>query len=124
MHISHKEFESIVEQALGRIPEMFRAQLHNLTMIVEERPSPDLLQEMGLPPGDTLFGVYTGIPLPERSVMEPPPEPDMILIFMEPLMAACHSRKELEEEISITVVHEIAHYMGLSEDRLGELGYG
>jgi predicted Zn-dependent protease with MMP-like domain len=124
MRISHKEFESIVEQALGRIPEMFRAQLNNLTMILEDRPSLDLLQEMSLPPDDTLFGVFTGIPLPERSVMEAPPEPDVILIFMEPLMAACHSREELEEEISITVVHEIAHYLGLSEDRLQELGYG
>jgi predicted Zn-dependent protease with MMP-like domain len=56
--------------------------------------------------------VFTGVPLPERSVTEPPLYPDAILIFREPLMAACHSWEELEEEIAITVVHEVAHYFG------------
>jgi predicted Zn-dependent protease with MMP-like domain len=79
---------------------------------------------MDVPPGETLFGVFTGVPLPERSVIEPPLYPDAILIFSEPLMAACHSLKELEEEIAITVMHEVAHYLGLSEAQLEELGFG
>ena len=91
---------------------------------VEERPSRDLLREMDVPPDETLFGVFTGVPLPERSVTEPPLYPDVILIFREPLMDACQSREELEEEIAVTVVHELAHYLGLSEERLEELGYG
>jgi predicted Zn-dependent protease with MMP-like domain len=124
MRISHKEFEDAVERALEMIPEMFRAQLNNMTIAVEDIPSRDLLREMDVPPGETLFGVFTGVPLPERSVTEPPLYPDVILIFREPLMAACHSYEELEEEIAITVVHELAHYLGLSEERLEELGYG
>lgn len=124
MHISRKEFEDAVERALEMIPEMFRAQLNNMTIAVEDRPSRDLLQEMEVPPGETLLGVFTGVPLPERSVTEPPLYPDAILIFREPLMAACHSWEELEEEIAVTVVHEVAHYLGLSEERLEELGYG
>jgi predicted Zn-dependent protease with MMP-like domain len=124
MRISRKEFEDAVERALKIIPEMFRAQLKNMTIAVEDRPSRDLLQEMEVPPGETLLGVFTGVPLPERSVTEPPLYPDAILIFREPLMAACHSWEELEEEIAITVVHEVAHYLGMSEERLEELGYG
>jgi predicted Zn-dependent protease with MMP-like domain len=123
MRINRKEFEDAVERALEMIPQMFRAQLNNMTIAVEDRPYPDLLRELNVPPGEMLFGVFTGIPLPERSITEPPLYPDAILIFMEPLMTACHSREELEEEIAITVVHELAHYLGLSEERLEELGY-
>jgi len=124
MRIGRKEFEDAVERALGMIPEMFRAQLNNMTIAVEDRPSRDLRREMDVPPGETLFGLFTGVPLPERSVIEPPLYPDVILIFREPLMAACQSREELEEEIAITVIHEVAHYMGLSEEQLEDLGYG
>ena len=124
MHISRHEFEKAVERALEMIPRMFRAQLNNMTIAVEDRPSPDLLWEMGIPSGETLFGVFTGVPLPGRSVIEPPLYPDVIQIFREPLMAACHSNEQLEEEIAITVVHEVAHYMGMSEEQLEELGYG
>jgi predicted Zn-dependent protease with MMP-like domain len=124
MRIGRQEFEDTVERALEMIPEMFRAQLHNMTIAVEDRPSRDLLREMDVPPGETLFGLFTGVPLPQRSVTEPPLYPDAILIFREPLMHACRSREELEEEIAITVVHEVAHYLGLSEEQLEELGYG
>ena len=124
MCISRKEFEDAVEKALEMIPEMFRGQLKNMTIAVEGLPSRELLREMEMPPGETLFGVFTDVPLPECSATEPPFYPDVILIFREPLMAACHSFKEFEEEIVITAVHELGHHMGLSEERLEELGYG
>ena len=124
MRISRKQFEDTVEKAIEKIPEIFRAQLNNMTITVEDLPSQELLREMDIPAYETLFGVFTGVPLPERSVTEPPIYPDVIIIFREPLMAACQSFKELEEEIGITVVHELAHYLGLSEERLEELGYG
>ena len=124
MRISRKDFEDSVERALELIPEMFRAQSNNITIAVEDHPSQELLREMGIPPGETLFGVFTGVPLLERSVIDPPLYPDVILIFREPLMGACQSMEELEEEIAITVVHEVAHYLGLSEEQLEDLGYG
>lgn len=124
MRIGHKEFEAAVERAIGMIPVLLREQLHNLAIVVEERPSRSLLQELEVPPGETLFGLFTGVPLPERSVVDPPLYPDVILIFREPLLAACDNPEELEDEIAITVVHEVAHFMGLSEERLEELGYG
>ena len=124
MRISRKQFENAVEKALETIPRAFRDQLNNMTIAVEDRPSRELQRELEVPPGETLFGVFTGIPLTERSATEPPLYPDVILIFREPLMDACDSREELEEEIAITVIHEVAHYLGLSEERLEELGYG
>jgi len=123
MQINRKAFEDAVERAIGSIPEMFRAQLTNIAIAVEDRPSADLLEEMGLPPDETLFGVFIGVALPERSASEPPLYPDEILIFREPLVAACRTLDELEEEIAITVVHEVAHYLGLSEAQLEDLGY-
>ena len=123
-HISREEFENVVERALEMIPEMFRAQLNNITITVEDQPHQDLLREMEIPPNETLFGVFTGVPLPERSATEPPLYPDVIIIFRKPLMAACRNFEQLEEELATTVVHELAHYLGLSEQRLGELGYG
>ncbi len=124
MRISRKEFEDAVEKALEMVPEMFRAQLDNMTIAVEDLPSQDLMHEMDMAPDETLFGVFTGVPLTERSVTEPPLYPDVIIIFREPLMAACRSLEELEQEIAITVVHELAHFLGLSEEQLEELGYG
>ena len=124
MRISRREFEEAVERAIAMIPEMFRAHLGNIAIVVENHPSHELLMEMGIPTDETLFGVFTGVPLPERRVTEPPLYPDEIVIFREPLMDASRSLDELEEEIAVTVIHEVAHYMGLSEERLEELGYG
>ena len=124
MRISHAAFEQSVENAITRLPENFREIMTNLVVLIEERPAADLLDEMGIPPDETLFGLYTGVPLPERSVTEPPLYPDEIVIFREPLLEACRSIEDLEEEIEITVVHEVAHYLGIDDERLAELGYG
>lgn len=124
MRLSRRQFEAVVEKAIARIPAEFRDRMANMVIAVERRPSPELLADMGLPEEDTLFGVYDGIPLPERSVFEPPLYPDRILIFQEPLEEYCLSLDELEEEIEITVVHEVAHWLGIDDERLGELGYG
>ena len=124
MRISREEFEDAVERALEKIPKVFRDQLNNMTITVEDNPALELLREMEIPPDETLFGVFTGVPLPERSVTEPPIYPDVIIIFQEPMLAFCQCVEELEEEIAITVMHEVAHYLGLSDERLEELGYG
>ena len=82
-----------------------------------------MLRDLGLPPDYPLLGIYQGAPLTERSSTFPPLYPDTILIFQRPLEEMCKTLEELEMQIEITVVHEIAHYIGLSEDRLKELGY-
>jgi predicted Zn-dependent protease with MMP-like domain len=123
MKISRRQFDRIVEQAIGRIPKEFREHLDNMIITVQARPSPELLEELGYDPDEPLLGVYTGIPLTERSAIEPPLYPDTIYLFQEPLAEMCETLDELESEIEITVVHEVAHYLGIDEDRLAELGY-
>jgi predicted Zn-dependent protease with MMP-like domain len=123
MKLNNKEFDRIVQQAIGRIPEEIRQHLDNILITVQQRPTPEMLAEMGYPPDEPLLGIYWGVPLNERSAAEPPLYPDTIFIFKEPLEEMCASREELEEEIEITVVHEVAHFLGMSEERLAELGY-
>jgi len=123
MKLSRNRFDVIVKRAIERIPVEFREHLDNMIITVQARPSPELLEEMGFAPDEPLLGLYTGVPLPERSAFEPPLYPDQIYIFQQPLQQICDTIEELEEEIEITVVHEVAHYLGIDEDRLAELGY-
>jgi len=123
MKLTDPEFDAIVKHAVGRVPEEIRQHLDNMAISVRKRPSRAMLRELGVPAGETLFGIFEGVPLIERSVTEPPLYPDAILIFQEPLEDACETVEELEGEIEITVVHEVAHFVGMSEERLAELGY-
>ena len=122
--MNHQEIRKEVARILDKLPRRFREQLHNLEIVVEERPSDDLLRAEGLDPRcDTLYGIYEGIPLPERSVLDPPLLPDKITIFAEPLLEDFPDPQELREEIRLTVIHEIAHYFGMDDDEIEDLGY-
>ena len=123
MRLSDEEFDGIVKRALHRLPAEIRRHLDNIVISVRKRPSRQMLREMDIPSGEALFGIFEGVPLIERSVTSPPLFPDTILIFQEPLEAACETNEEIEEEIEITVVHEVAHFLGMSEERLAQLGY-
>ena len=111
-------------RVLDRLPRRFREQLRNVEFVVEERPSIELLRSEGLDPRcDTLYGIYQGVPLPERSLLDPPVIPDTITIFAEPLLEDFPDPDELREEIRVTVLHEIAHYFGMDEEEVEDLGY-
>jgi predicted Zn-dependent protease with MMP-like domain len=124
MRLSEKDFDTIVKKAIRSIPEEIQQYLDNIVISVKKRPSNNMLQEMGLLPEEQLLGVYDGVSLMDRSVTSPPLFPDSIILFQEPLEEMCETVEELEEEIEITVVHEVAHFVGISEERLEELGYG
>ena len=124
LRLTNKEFDRLVKRAIRRIPAAIRRELDNVLITVRSRPSEEMLEEMDLPPDEPLLGLYWGVPLDERSVTDPPTLPDTIYLFQEPLEEMCETVEELEEEIEITVVHEIAHAIGMSEERLEELGYG
>lgn len=123
MKLSIEEFDRIVKQAVERIPDEIREHLKNIIITVRKRPSRRVLKEMGVPPGETLLGLFEGVPLIERSAMEPPLYPDTIVLFQEPLEEMCETAEELKDQIEITVVHEVAHFVGMSEERLAEMGY-
>ncbi|MBN1615254.1 MAG: metallopeptidase family protein [Deltaproteobacteria bacterium] len=124
MKLNQKQFDRAVRRAVGRIPKEIRNHLENVVITVRRRPSRQMLDEMGVPRGETLLGLYQGDSLRDRSFFSPPPFPDTIFIFQEPLEEMCDTLEELEREIEITVVHEVAHFLGIEEDRLEELGYG
>ena len=124
MKLSQKEFDRIVKRAIRRISPEIRQHLKNVVISVRERPTRKMLREMGLQSDELLLGVYRGISLIKRSVTSPPLFPDTIILFQEPLEETCETKEKLEKQIEITVVHEVAHFVGISEERLEELGYG
>lgn len=123
VRMSRKRFEALVAEALRGIPLDLRRALDNIEVVVDDRPTPEQLADVDLAPDDVLFGLYQGTPLPERSPMLPYTLPDVITIFQGPLEDECATEDEIREEIRRTVIHEIAHYFGIDEDRLAELGY-
>jgi predicted Zn-dependent protease with MMP-like domain len=105
-------FEDHVRAALDELPPNLAAALRNVAVVVEDEHPRD----------PDLFGLYEGVPLPERGD-DAGSLPDRIAIYRKPLEEEFPDPRELEREIRITVLHELGHYFGLDEDRLAELGY-
>jgi len=122
--LNQQDIRKEVVRIVDKLPRRFREQLRNVEFVVESRPSADLLRAEGLDPRhDSLYGIYQGVPLPERSSLDPPLLPDKITIFAEPLLEDFSDPDELLDEVRLTVIHEIAHYFGMDEDEIGDLGY-
>jgi len=119
--MNRKRFERLVEEAVRTIPARFRREIKNVAVIVEDEPPPDVLEEMGIEPPDTLFGLYQGTPLPERGWTTLPPEPDRISIYQRPIEEACETDDDIVATIAETVIHEFGHYFGLSEEEIEEI---
>lgn len=122
MAISTREFERLVAESLEMIPDEFRGHISNVEIMIEDEPSDEMLDELGVPPDDTLFGLYEGTPLTERST-EYSGLPDRIIIFRRPLLEEFDDPIDLRREIARTVIHEVAHHFGIHEERLVELGW-
>jgi predicted Zn-dependent protease with MMP-like domain len=114
-------FEKHVADALASIPRRFRDAMRNIAIVVEDEPSPELLDELGIEPPDTLFGLYQGIPLTKRSWTDGNRLPDCILIFRGPHERAARNAEDLVTTIAETLIHEIGHYFGLSEREIEEI---
>lgn len=123
MKLKEADFDKIVKKAIERIPDEVRHNLYNMLITVCKRPSRKMLIDLGLSPDNPPLGLYVGSSMTERSALYPPLYPDTIYIFQEPLEEICNTLEELEEQIEITLVHEIAHFLGMSEEKLAELGY-
>ena len=116
-------FEKLVQRALERIPQRFHAALENVAILVEEWPDARLMEEVTGDPDAVLYGLFDGVPLPERTVDGPPELPAVIHIYSGPLMEDYPNRDELIREIEVTLVHEIAHLLGMDEETISEYGY-
>jgi predicted Zn-dependent protease with MMP-like domain len=119
--MTRTEFERLVEEALTTIPRRFRRAIKNVAVIVEDEPPEALLEEMEIEPPDTLFGLYQGTPLPERSWAYGNTEPDRITLYQGPIEDACDTEDEIVMTIGETVIHEFGHYFGLSEEEIEEI---
>ena len=123
MHLPREEFEELVGEAIEGLPDEFSEKLENVLITVREDPSPEDYGHREVAPGVLLLGLYRGVPLTRRSVFGTNPLPDRIIIFQNPIERVCRTRSQIVEQIRRTVLHEIAHLFGISEDRLRELGY-
>ena len=114
LRITESEFEALVDAALAAIPPEFLSLIENCVVVIEDRaPAPD----------QDLLGYYDGTPLSERDSQYGGVLPDRIVIFRDAILAVCETRDEVVDEVRIAVWHEVAHFFGIEDERLHELGY-
>ena len=115
------EFERLVAEAVTLIPRRFRNAMQNLALVVEDEPAPSLLAEMDIEPPDSLYGLYQGTPLPERTWGFGNALPDRITLYQRPIEEDCDDEDDVREVIGETLIHEVGHYFGLSEEEIEEI---
>ena len=116
--MTRERFEALVNEALSELPEEFRHRLQNEDISVEDEPSAEQLESVGMRADELLLGLYVGTPLTERGHDYGMVMPDRILLFQQDIEQVCRSNDEIAEEIRKTVVHEVAHFFGLEEDEI------
>ena len=121
--MSRRAFEKLVEKALERLPEEFRQAFDNLAIVIEDWPDPAIVEEITGDSEEVLYGLFTGTPLPERRFDDSGDLPAVIALYQGPLEEDFIEPVELAREVEITLVHELAHFMGLDEDVVREYGY-
>ena len=119
--MDRQQFEKHVAEALASIPRRFRDAMNNIAIVVEDEPSPEVLEEMEIEPPDTLLGLYQGTPLTERRWDYGNTLPDRVLIFQGPHERESDDEDDLVVAIAETLIHEIGHYFGLSEEEIEEI---
>jgi predicted Zn-dependent protease with MMP-like domain len=119
--VDRKQFESLVAEALASIPRRFKKAMQNIAIVVEDEPSAELLEEMEIEPPDTLLGLYQGIPLTERGWGHGNALPDRVLIFQGPHERDADDEDDLVVAIGETLIHEIGHYFGMSEEQIEDI---
>jgi predicted Zn-dependent protease with MMP-like domain len=116
--VNRDQFLARVDEALAGIPDEFRAALVNIAVVVEDEPTPTQLTAVGVEPPDTLFGLYEGTPLTQREWAHGNVLPDKITLFQGPIEDASDDEEDLVRAIGETLIHEVGHYFGLSEEQI------
>ena len=120
--MTRERFQRLVHEAVTLIPKRFRREMKNLALVVEDEPSGDLLAEMEIEPPDSLYGLYQGVPLPERTWGFGNALPDRITLFQRPIEEDCDGDEdEVRAVIGETLIHEVGHYFGMSEEEIEEI---
>jgi predicted Zn-dependent protease with MMP-like domain len=122
--MTRREFEDVVERALRALPRVFQDKLANIVVVVEDWADDETLEEMGIEPPDTLYGLYRGVDLTQRDSSYGNVLPDTVTIYQGPIEEDCESEEEMVDVIRDTVVHEIGHYFGLDDDTMHRIEDG
>jgi predicted Zn-dependent protease with MMP-like domain len=123
-HLSKAAFAKLVEQALAELPPPFDEHVEEVSIEIRDRPTAEELARLKLGRNDLLLGLYHGRPRTRRSVMDDMTLPDVIYIFQQNIEQVSGSEDELIAQVRKTVLHEIGHHFGMSEEDLEKLGYG
>ncbi|HYS24157.1 MAG TPA: metallopeptidase family protein [Vicinamibacterales bacterium] len=119
--MTREQFEQLVADAIRLIPKRFRREMKNIAIIVDDEPSAELLEEMEIDPPDSLYGLYQGTPLPERTAGWGNTLPDCVTLFQKPIEEDCDDDDDVRMVIGETLIHEVGHYFGLSEEEIEEI---
>jgi predicted Zn-dependent protease with MMP-like domain len=128
--LQRRRFDEQFDWVMERMPPLVHELIERVPLHVEDYPSAEVMERTGAEYIDDLCGLYTGIPIGEKSVQHSGVMPDVVTIYREGILSAAAddrgriSRERLREEIRITILHELAHHHGLDEDELQKLGYG
>jgi len=119
--MTRQQFRQLVDEALETIPQRFRDAMQNIAIVIEDDPTPGQLEEVGIEPPDTLLGLYEGTPLTERAWGHGNALPDKVTLFQGPIEDSSDNEDDTVVCIGETLIHEIGHYFGLSEEEIEEI---
>jgi predicted Zn-dependent protease with MMP-like domain len=119
--MTREDFLKLVDEALVTIPDRFREAMQNIAIVIEDEPSARVLDDVGIEPPDTLLGLYEGTPLTERQWAHGNVLPDKITLFQGPIEDASADEDDVVVAIGETLIHEVGHYFGLSEEEIEEI---
>ncbi len=122
--MTRREFEDLVESALKKLPRPFKAKLRNIAVVVEDWADDATLEEMGIEPPDTLYGLYRGVDLTRRDSSYGNVLPDTIHIYQGPIEEDCADPEEMADLVRDVVVHEVGHYFGLDDETMEDIEQG
>jgi len=118
--LSADQFQALVDEAIASLPQRFRDAMVNMAIVVEEDPTEEQLAEVEVEAPDTIYGLYEGTPLPERQSGHGNDIPDKITLFRGPILEDSENENDVVVGIGETLIHEVGHYFGLSEDEIME----
>ena len=127
---TRRRFDEQLDWVMARMPPLIHELIEKVPLHVEDYPSDEVMDKMDVQYIDDLCGLYTGIPIGDKSVTHSGTLPDVVTIYREGILGAAADEygkittDRLRKEIRITILHELAHHHGLTEDELGKLGYG
>lgn len=124
MRLSDKAFEAIVDEAVQSIPEGFHSYLQDIAIDIEDLPDQATCEDVSVSDPRALLGLYRGTPITERHSDTPYRYPERIIIYQRNIERMCRTRRQMVEQIRKTVLHEVGHHFGLTEQQLRDLGFG